>query len=107
MTEPDGFGFSGPHLDLIDGRADLPRVGAVVKGSSLSLPYVVIDAAGREIESVSSYLRDLQLSDVSPLTCRSYGYDLLRWFRLLWAVDAGWDQATGRLPCWAGQPEDR
>jgi hypothetical protein len=46
---------------------------------------VVADAAGREIQPVSGYLRDLQLSDSSPLTCRSYGYDLLRWFRLLWA----------------------
>src|SRR6266568_2414011 len=89
-------GFSGAHLDLMDGRADLPRVGAVVKGPSLSLPYVVTDAAGREVEPVSGYLRGLQLSDASPLTCRSYGYDLLRWFRLLWAVDVGWEQATER-----------
>jgi hypothetical protein len=28
----------------MDGRADLPRFGAVVKGPSLSLPYVVTDA---------------------------------------------------------------
>jgi hypothetical protein len=77
-------GFSGAHLDLMDGRADLPRFGAAIKGPSLSLPYVVTDAAGREVEPVSGYLRDLQLSDASPLTCRSYGYDLLRWFRLLW-----------------------
>jgi len=89
-------GFSGAHLDLMDGKADLPRVGAVVRGPSLSLPYVVVDAAGREVEPVSSYLRDLLLSDVSPLTCRSYGHDLLRWFRLLWAVDVGWEQATER-----------
>ncbi|MDT3397964.1 hypothetical protein RKE29_15155 [Streptomyces sp. B1866] len=39
-------------------------------------------------------MRDLLLGDVSPLTCRSYGHDLLRWFRLLWAVDVGWEQAT-------------
>jgi integrase len=89
-------GFSGAHLDLMDGRADLPRFGAVIKGPSLSLPYVVTDAAGHEVEPVSGYLRDLQLSDASPLTCRSYGYDLLRWFRLLWAVDVGWEQATER-----------
>jgi len=89
-------GFSGAHLDLMDGRTDLPRVGAVVRGPSLSLPWMVVDAAGREVEPVSSYLRDLLLSDVSPLTCRSYGYDLLRWFRLLWSVDVGWEQATER-----------
>jgi len=78
----------------IDDRADLPRLGAVVRGPARSLPYVVVDAAGREVEPVSVFLWDLQLSDVSPLTCRSYGHDLLRWFRLLWAVDVGWEQAT-------------
>jgi hypothetical protein len=57
---------------------------------------MVVDAAGREVEPVSSYLRDLLLGDVSPLTCRSYGHDLLRWFRLLWAVDVGWEQASER-----------
>src|SRR6266542_1817293 len=78
----------------MDGRADLPWVGAVLEGTTLSLPYVVVDAAGREVEPVSRYLRDLHLGDVSTLTCRSYGHDLLRWFRLLWAVDVGWEQAT-------------
>jgi hypothetical protein len=34
------------------------------------------------------------LGDVSPLTCRSYAYDLLRWFRLLWLLEAAWDGAT-------------
>jgi integrase len=89
-------GFSGAHLDLMDGRTDLPRVGSVARGPSLSLPYVVVDAAGREVEPVSGYLRDMQLGDASSLTCRSYGHDLLRWFRLLWAVDVGWEQATDR-----------
>jgi integrase len=78
----------------MDGRADLPRVGAVLEGVTPSLPYVVVDAAGREVEPVTRYLRDLLLGDVSSLTCRSYGHDLLRWFRLLWAVDVGWEQAT-------------
>jgi hypothetical protein len=76
----------------MDGRADLPRVGAVVKGPSLSLPYVVTDAAGREVEPVSGYLRDLQLSDASPLTCRSYGYDLLRWFRPVNCTKSWWSE---------------
>lgn len=78
----------------MDGRGRLPSVGAVVKGSRPSLPWFVVDAAGREIEPVSRYLRDLALGDASALTGRSYGYDLLRWFRVLWAVDVGWEQAT-------------
>jgi integrase len=36
----------------------------------------------------------LSLSDVSALTCRSYGFDLLRWFRVLWLLDVMWDRAT-------------
>lgn len=58
------------------------------------MPWLVRDGAGREVDPVSAFLRDLTLGDVSPLTCRSYAFDLLRWFRLLWAVDVGWEQAT-------------
>ncbi|WP_327241562.1 hypothetical protein [Streptomyces sp. NBC_01320] len=43
------------HRDLIDGRVRLPRVGAVVAGTTPSLPWLVVDAAGREIEPVSVY----------------------------------------------------
>ncbi|MFD7770462.1 hypothetical protein [Streptomyces sp. NPDC059787] len=74
----------------MDVRGRLPSVGAVVKGVRPSLPWFVVDAADREVEPVSRYLRDLALGDASALSCRSYGYDLLRWFRLLWAVDVGW-----------------
>ena len=31
------------------------------------------------------------LGDASSSTCRSYAFDLLRWFRVLWAVNVGWD----------------
>ncbi|WP_338014182.1 tyrosine-type recombinase/integrase [Streptomyces sp. CB01580] len=78
----------------MDGRVRLPQIGVVVAGERDSLPWVVIDGADRPIPSVSSYLLDRMLGDVSPLTCRSYAYDLLRWFRVLWAVDTGWEQAT-------------
>lgn len=78
----------------MDGRVRLSRAGAVVAGTSPSLPWVVVDAAERDVASVSSYLRDRLLGDVSPLTCRSYAFDLLRWFRVLWTVDVGWEQAT-------------
>lgn len=78
----------------MDGCGRLPSVGAVVKGPRPSLPWFVVDAAGREVEPVSRYLRDLALVDASALTGRSYGYDLLRWFRVVWAVDVGWEQAT-------------
>jgi hypothetical protein len=58
------------------------------------LPYLVVDGAGHEIEPISMFLQDLMLGDVSPLTCRSYGHDLLRWWRLLELVQVPWDRAT-------------
>lgn len=57
-------------------------------------PYRLVDAAGGVVGAVAGYLRDLQAAGRSPATQRSYGMDLLRWFRFLWAVDVGWDRAT-------------
>lgn len=78
----------------MEGRTTLTRLGSVAAGPSPFLPWVVRDGAGREVEPVSRYLRDRALGDVSPLTGRSYAYDLLRWFRVLWTVDVGWEHAT-------------
>lgn len=79
---------------LSEGRIDLPRTGEVRAGDRASMPYVVVDAGGAEIDAIGRYLRDLALGDVSPLTCRSYAHDLLRWWRLLEAVAVRWEEAT-------------
>jgi hypothetical protein len=79
---------------LMEGKRSVPEVGSVVAGSSPHLPFAVADGDGGEVEPVSIYLRDLMLGDVSPLTCRSYGYDLLRWHRLLWILQTPWEKAT-------------
>lgn len=66
---------------LMEGRADCAdcdRIGAVSAAETRFPPYIVVDRAGAEVEPITQYLRDLALCDVSPLTCRSYGYDLLR-----------------------------
>ncbi len=57
-------------------------------------PNRLVDAAGGVVGAVAGYLRDLQAAGRSPATQRSYGMDLLRWFRFLWAVDVGWNRAT-------------
>ncbi|WP_187645329.1 hypothetical protein [Streptomyces sp. TRM49041] len=57
-------------------------------------PYQVLDPFGRPIEPVATYLRDLMAADSSPLTPRSYGMDLLRWWRYLWACGIEWDRAV-------------
>lgn len=78
---------------LLCGRAELPRSGAVLATGDGLLPFVVADGAGEPIPYFSGYLRELVLGDVSPATCKSYGYDLLRWWRVLTLIDVSWDEA--------------
>jgi integrase len=66
----------------------------VVAVDDAGLPFLVVDAAGVPVEPAAVYLRDLMLGDASAATCRSYAVDLLRWFRLLAAVDVAWDRVT-------------
>lgn len=77
----------------MDGKAGLPRTGAVCAGVTATLPFVVVDEQGVEIEPFSTFLRDLMLTDMSPLTARSYAQDLLRWWRLLVVLEVEWDRA--------------
>ncbi|TDB91205.1 site-specific integrase [Actinomadura sp. KC216] len=79
---------------LLEGRAELPRVGQVRATEDDLLPFVVVDGASDPIEYFTVFLRELVLGDASPLTCRSYGHDLLRWWRMLALVEVGWDRAT-------------
>ena len=79
---------------LMEGRGAIPRTGSAAGTGRSLLPFVVLDDSGAEVEPVSQYLKELALGDCSPLTCRSYAYGLLRWFRLLWALEVGWERAT-------------
>lgn len=79
---------------LMEGSVDLPRKGRVVQTDKADLPFAVVDKAGAEVPPVSQFLEDVSLSDQSRLTGRSYAYDLLRWFRVLWALRVPWDRAT-------------
>ncbi len=81
------------HRALLEGRLDLPSVGRVRAGDG-TLPYLVVDGNGEAVEPVSAFLLDMLLTDASPLTLRSYGHDLLRWWRLLGLVEVAWDRAA-------------
>jgi site-specific recombinase XerD len=72
----------------------VPLSGSLQETGDPWLPYRLVDSAGTPVEAVSAYLRDLQAAGRSAATMRSYGLDLLRWFRFLWAVGAAWDRAT-------------
>jgi hypothetical protein len=69
-------------------------VGSVVKVARSHPPFVVLDRDDVEVEPATEFLRDLVLGDASPLTCRSYAYDPLRWLCLLWTLEVAWDRAT-------------
>jgi len=82
-----------------DGTRDLlalvvPRSGALEATGNPFEPYRLVDAGGVIVAPVTVYLGDLQACGRPAATQRSYAMDLLRWFRFLWAVDVGWDQAT-------------
>lgn len=52
------------------------------------------DGSEATVAPVAAYLRDLQACGRPATTQRSYGMDLLRWFRFLRAAGVDWDQAT-------------
>jgi hypothetical protein len=70
------------------------QCGALETTGDLFEPYWLVDADGVVVAPVVAYLGELQACGRAAATQRSYGMDLLRWFRFLWAIEVGWDQAT-------------
>jgi len=57
-------------------------------------PYQVVDPDGVVMDGAAQFFRDLLAAGKAESTVRSYGTDLLRWFRFCWAVRVDWDRAT-------------
>ena len=76
------------------GALVVPQAGRLVGTDDRWETYRLVDADGVVVEPVAAYLRDLQAAGRSAATARSYGLDLLRWFRFLWAVEVCWDRAS-------------
>ncbi|MFF8725951.1 site-specific integrase [Streptomyces sp. NPDC015171] len=72
----------------------IPLVGELVAMDDPWEPYRLIDPSGEPVEGARAFLRDLQGAGRSAATARSYGMDMLRWFRFLWAVEVPWDRAS-------------
>ncbi|WP_433521526.1 tyrosine-type recombinase/integrase [Nocardia pseudovaccinii] len=72
----------------------VPAAGALVATADRWEPYRLVDREGAAVEGVASFFRELQAAGRSRATVRSYGLDLLRWFRFLWAIEVCWDRAT-------------
>ena len=70
------------------------RVGRLVATGERGEPYRLVDASGDVVGPAAVFFRELSAAGRSVATLRSYGMDLLRWWRFLHAVDMGWDRAT-------------
>jgi site-specific recombinase XerD len=80
-------------------RADLartvvPQLGRLVATGDPFEPYELVGPDGVGVAAVSAFFAELQAAGRSEATLRSYGMDLLRWFRFLWALGVRWDRAT-------------
>jgi integrase len=69
-------------------------VGSLETTGDLFLPYRLIDGDGVAVEPVAAFFAELAACGRPATTQRSYGMDVLRWFRFLWAIGVRWDQAT-------------
>ncbi len=85
----------GTHLGPLEvAKTAVPQVGRLVATGDPIEPYRLVGPDGAAVEAVSMFFADLLAAGRSEATLRSYGMDLLRWFRFLWALGALWERAT-------------
>src|SRR5258708_30787721 len=72
----------------------VPQAGRRVAPGDRYEPYRLVDGDGVAVAAVAAYFRDLLAAGRAEYTVRSYGMDLLRWFRFLRAAGVRWDRAT-------------
>ena len=72
----------------------VPLRGSLEATGDLFVPYRLVDGDGVVVGPVAAFFAELAACGRPATTQRSYGMDLLRWFRFLWAIGVGWDQAT-------------
>lgn len=72
----------------------VPLAGRLVATGDRWEPYRLFDPDGTSVAAAGVYFGHLQAAGRSELTIRSYGMDLLRWFRFLWAIGVPWHHAV-------------
>ncbi|MER7877656.1 site-specific integrase [Streptomyces solisilvae] len=72
----------------------LPENGELVETSNPARPYALLDADGAVVGPVEAFFAELQARSRSATTIRSYGMDLLRWWRFLFCWEVDWNRAT-------------
>jgi len=95
------LGWLGSLLVMDDGEQPrdlavlvVPGRGALEATGDLFQPYRLVDSDGAVVAPAAAYFAELTACGRPATTQRSYGMDLLRWFRFLWALGVAWDQAT-------------
>src|SRR6266496_3660870 len=73
---------------------EVPLVGALEETGDRWMPFRLADPSGAVVEPVSAFFADLLAAGRSEATVRSYGMDLLSWFRFVWAAGVPWNMAT-------------
>ncbi|MGH7745725.1 MAG: tyrosine-type recombinase/integrase, partial [Candidatus Dormibacteria bacterium] len=72
----------------------VPLTGGLRETGNPWMPFELVDADGGVVGPAAAYLKDVQACGRSEATLRSYGMDLLRWFRFCWAAGLYWDEVT-------------
>jgi hypothetical protein len=67
----------------------VPRWGRLVETDDRYEPYRMVGPDGATVEAISVFFQELLAAGKASSTVRSYGMDLLRWWRFLHAVDVG------------------
>lgn len=75
-------------------QLEVPLSEALVATDEPFDPFRLVDATGKNIEPAAAYFAELLACVRSAKTLRSYGMDLLRWFRFLSALEMEWDHVT-------------
>ncbi|MFJ9085451.1 tyrosine-type recombinase/integrase [Streptomyces sp. NPDC102384] len=69
----------------------------------------VLDAAGEPVEAIAEFVRELTAGDYGS-SCRSYAFDMLRWWRFLAVIGVAWDRVrrddVRDLVLWMRQAEN-
>ncbi|MFG3021367.1 integrase [Streptomyces sp. NPDC048254] len=65
----------------------LPELGRLHETGNQWAPYQLLDQDGVVVDPVRVFFAELRAEDKPASTVRSYGMDLLRWWRFLWALD--------------------
>ena len=87
-----------------DAPAGVLRVGGAAARlleatGDLFVPYRLVDGDGAVIVPAAAFFAELAACGRPATTQRSYGMDLLRWFRFVWALRVDWGSGdSGRGP---------